>query len=199
MVGQFLYIVHTRECIRLKESTYKIGRSEHCVHQVNQVLPYGKGAFLHLLVPVEDSKAAERKVIKEFRKQFVQKSYYGIEHFEGNLREMQNIMLSIAQYYSPVQNEDYKKTEICDEDIENEITVECKENITVECKENINVECKENSKDKINNNIVNKVQPFGTTPKTYLDFFYETRHPPTPPDCALFSRIDTATIARWAF
>jgi hypothetical protein len=165
MVGQFLYIVHTKECIRLKESTYKIGRSEHCVHQVNQVLSYGKGAFLHLLVPVEDSEVAERKVIKEFRKHFVQKSYYGIDHFEGNLREMQNIMLSIAQYYSPVQNED-------SEDIENNNTIKCKENNTVECKENNKDECKENNKDEKKNTILKEVQPSEITHKMFLDFFF---------------------------
>jgi hypothetical protein len=125
MEGPFLYIVHTRECRRLNENVYKIGRTEQCV---NRIRAYGRGSLLQLLVPVEDSKVAERKVIKEFKKHFVHKSYYGAEYFEGNLREMQNIMLSIAQYYSSVQNnnkieklehEDNCEEEEIDKNVEN--------------------------------------------------------------------------------
>ena len=113
MEGSFLYIIHTRECRRLNEDVYKIGRSEQCVTRVRS---YGRGALVYLLVPVEDSKGAEKKVIQEFKKHFVQKKYYGTEYFEGNLREMQNIMLTVSQYSFPVVNKNLEDTETEDED-----------------------------------------------------------------------------------
>ena len=99
MEGHFIYIVQTRECRRMCENVYKIGRSENCIARLKS---YGRGSLVLLAVSVQNSKLAERHAINEFKRIFKQKTYYGTEYFEGNPHEMQNVILHVAQYVSPV-------------------------------------------------------------------------------------------------
>ena len=83
------YLIHTRECFRLKEEVYKIGRShdlDTCIRQ------YVKGSKILCLISCENSIQCEKDLINLFKKHFKQIKDYGSEYFEGSKELMMKMM-----------------------------------------------------------------------------------------------------------
>jgi hypothetical protein len=114
MEGSFLYILQVRECRRFKESIYKIGRSDQITGRIRS---YGNGTQVHMIVKVNDSKKAEKKVIKEFRQCFSQKPFYGTEYFEGNLKLMKILLFNIAMEFHVEENVENEEMNTQDEEV----------------------------------------------------------------------------------
>ncbi len=82
----FIYLVHVREFIRMKEDVYKIGYTRRDIEQ--RMNGYPKGSKILFSISVKDAKYVELELIRIFKKKFVQKKDFGSEYFEGNLDNM---------------------------------------------------------------------------------------------------------------
>ena len=83
------YLLHTRECFRLKEEIYKIGRShdlDTCVRQ------YAKGSKILCLISCENSIQFKRELSVLFKTHFKQTKEYGNDYFEGSKELMMKLM-----------------------------------------------------------------------------------------------------------
>lgn len=80
-----IYLIQTREFVRLKENTYKIGRSHNLK---NRVKNYPKNSSVILTIQCNNSVQCEKNLINIFKQKFIQKKEYGLEYFEGNMEEM---------------------------------------------------------------------------------------------------------------
>ena len=84
-----IYLIHTRECFRLKEEIYKLGRS----HDVdNRVRQYAKGSKILCLTSCENSIQCEKELIALFKIHFKHAKEYGHEYFEGSKELMMKMM-----------------------------------------------------------------------------------------------------------
>ena len=86
--GGCLYIIQTRESIRLEENVYKIGKTCDIQKRLNS---YPKGSSLYKMIKVSDRHLAEKLVLREFRQKFIKREEMGNEYFQGNLQEMMQI------------------------------------------------------------------------------------------------------------
>lgn len=95
--SEYVYIIQEREFIRLKETTYKVGRTSTGPN--NRLKSYPKGSRTIMVINVKNSVEAEHKLVKKFKKRFEHKKEYGNEYFQGDLEEMKTCMLRIALKY----------------------------------------------------------------------------------------------------
>jgi len=101
---EYIYLLILREFKNSKENVYKIGRTKQENHKrFNQ---YPKGSSLLLQIICNDCTKNEKDILKIFREKFKHRTEFGNEYFEGNYKEMINII------FSTIQNE------ICKEEIE---------------------------------------------------------------------------------
>ena len=87
------YLIHTRECFRLNEEIYKIGRShdlDTCVRQ------YDKGSKILCLISCENSIQFKRDLSVLFKTHFTQIKDYGNDYFEGSKELMMKMMYEYA-------------------------------------------------------------------------------------------------------
>lgn len=96
-----IYLIQTREFVRLKENTYKIGRSHNLK---NRVKNYPKNSFVILTMQCNDSVQCEKNLINIFKQKFIQKTEYGLEYFEGNMEEMITIIENTIKENAIVDN-----------------------------------------------------------------------------------------------
>jgi len=87
MNNEGIYLLKTREFIRLNENVYKIGRSHNIQKRLTQ---YPKGSKLIYYVNCYDSNICEQILLEVFKNKFIQKKEYGNEYFEGEETEMIN-------------------------------------------------------------------------------------------------------------
>jgi len=87
------YLIHTRECFRLNEEIYKIGRShdlDTCVRQ------YARGSKILCLISCENSIQFKRDLSVLFKTHFIQTKQYGSYYFEGSKELMMKMMYEYA-------------------------------------------------------------------------------------------------------
>lgn len=93
----YLYLLQTRESIKLNEPVYKIGRTKREGLKRFEQYPGGSNLILH--VECADSNIKE-KIIKElFKEHFKQITEYGQEYFMGDVNQMKLHMLLVANIY----------------------------------------------------------------------------------------------------
>lgn len=93
----YLYLLQTRESIKLNEPVYKIGRTKREGLKRFEQYPGGSNLILH--VECANSNIKE-KIIKElFKEQFKQIIEYGQEYFMGDVNQMKLHMLLVANIY----------------------------------------------------------------------------------------------------
>tara|TARA_B100000945_G_scaffold71805_1_gene54811 strand:+ start:4175 stop:4768 length:594 start_codon:yes stop_codon:yes gene_type:complete len=93
----FLYIIKTRESIRLNEPVYKIGRTSDIQ---NRILQYPKGSNLITCISVSNQHTAEKILIREFSEKFTKRIDMGNEYFEGDLESMKSILNEYSKIFS---------------------------------------------------------------------------------------------------
>ena len=86
-------VIQTRECFRLKEEIYKIGRSHDIDTRVRQ---YAKGSKILCLISCENSIQFKRELCMLFKTHFTQTKEYGNDYFEGSKELMMKMMYEYA-------------------------------------------------------------------------------------------------------
>ena len=83
----FIYIIHEREFIRLKEDTYKIGRTQDYEERLTQ---YPKSSKLIKVFKVDNMKKSETEIKRYLGniKDIKRKTEYGSEYFETNITNL---------------------------------------------------------------------------------------------------------------
>ncbi len=86
----YIYLLQEREFIKTKENIYKVGMTKKENHErFNQ---YPKGSVLLFQMICNDCKNVERHVVKKFKETFKQRKDIGNEYFEGDYRNMIDVI-----------------------------------------------------------------------------------------------------------
>jgi hypothetical protein len=85
---EYVYLLKTRESIRLNENIYKIGRTSQ--QGMTRFYQYPTGSQLYLHINCYNSKKREDQIIELFNKKYKSIKEYGREYFEGDLNNMKN-------------------------------------------------------------------------------------------------------------
>ena len=83
------YLIHTRECFKLNEEIYKIGRSHDIDNRVRQ---YAKGSKILCLISCENSIQFKKELILLFKQKFEHAKEYGNDYFEGSKELMMKMI-----------------------------------------------------------------------------------------------------------
>jgi hypothetical protein len=93
----YIYLLREREFIKTKEHVYKVGMTKKENHErFNQ---YPKGSVLLFQMICNNCKNMEKLVVKKFKETFKQRKDIGNEYFEGEYKNMIDII------YSTIKNE----------------------------------------------------------------------------------------------
>jgi hypothetical protein len=94
-----VYIVHTRESIRMNENVYKIGRTAQVY--TKRLSGYPKGSILKIQKSIMNSKDVEYKMIQRFKQRFHQRTDMGYEYFEGKYYDLEVEFLYVVNSCDP--------------------------------------------------------------------------------------------------
>jgi len=118
---QYLYLIQEREFKNSKQNIYKVGMTKK--ENLVRFKQYPKGSILLFQIICSNCNKMEKDVLKKFKKIFTQKKDIGTEYFEGDYKNMIDII------YDTVKNEcendkqiEYLKT--ADEKSENDKQIE---------------------------------------------------------------------------
>ena len=89
MIG-YIYLLQEREFIKTKENIYKLGKTKQ--DNLKRIQNYSNGTKLIIQLECENCDITEKVLIKIFKKNFIQRTDFGYEWFEGNKYEMCNII-----------------------------------------------------------------------------------------------------------
>ena len=78
---EYVYLLRTREFIRLEENVFKIGRTTKLKQRFSQ---YPRSSELIRFWMVKDSVWVEKKIKEILKEKFIQRMEYGFEWFEGD-------------------------------------------------------------------------------------------------------------------
>ena len=88
----YIYLLQTRESIRLDETIYKVGRTtQETLGRFNQ---YPKGSLLWLHLRCNDEVETERRLLIKFTERFEKIELYGNEYFSGDINDMMVLICS---------------------------------------------------------------------------------------------------------
>lgn len=82
----YIYILIEREFIRTREPVYKIGKTTQ--DEFKRFKQYPKNSKLIQQIYCEDCHGLERELIELFRVKYKQRREFGIEYFEGDVKDM---------------------------------------------------------------------------------------------------------------
>jgi hypothetical protein len=85
----YIYIIKTRECVRMKEDVYKIGRTEDILQRIKQ---YPKGSYILYTCYTNNMRKKERAIKSELKKYL--RDDLGTEYFQINLEDLKKIIES---------------------------------------------------------------------------------------------------------
>lgn len=95
MITNYIYLLQEREFIKTKENIYKIGMTQKENHKrFNQ---YPKGSILLFQIICNNCKNIEKFVIKKFKETFKQRKDIGNEYFEGDYKNMIDVIYLIIK------------------------------------------------------------------------------------------------------
>lgn len=84
--SEYIYLLQTREFLRLNQPVYKIGRTTQSPDK--RIGQYPKNSKLFLIMSVADCVEKETILLRLFRKEFLARKDYGSEYFEGDVQRM---------------------------------------------------------------------------------------------------------------
>jgi hypothetical protein len=90
----YVYLLIEREFIRIKENTYKIGKTEQ---GLNRIFKYPKNSELIMIIESENCHLDEKLIIKLFKEKFIHKKEYGNEYFWGDKNLMKQIIFDVVK------------------------------------------------------------------------------------------------------
>lgn len=106
----YIYLLQEREFIKTKENIYKAGMTKkNNFERFNQ---YPKGSVLLFQMICKNCNDVEKEVLKIFKEHFKQRKDIGNEYFEGDYKEMIDIIYNIIKGESEEVNEDNVNEEI---------------------------------------------------------------------------------------
>jgi hypothetical protein len=114
----YIYVIQTREFIRLQSNVYKIGKTERSMNERLQGYAKGSEIKYHVHIPTNAHKA-EKMLIHELKKidNIKHCTDYGNEYFEGDLEYITNtidkIAFSLEEEDKETNDEQTKIREIC--------------------------------------------------------------------------------------
>lgn len=92
--NEYIYLIRTRECVKLNEQIYKIGKTKK--EDIKERFDhYPKGIEIIAFFSVKDADKTENDIIKIFNSSFTVKLEYGNEYFEGNIKDMLEQFINI--------------------------------------------------------------------------------------------------------
>jgi hypothetical protein len=107
MTSQYIYLLQEREFIKTKEDIYKVGRTEkQNLERFNQY-PKGSNLLFHMIC--NDNKNIEKQVISLFKKKFELRKDIGNEYFEGEYKNMIDIIYSTINEEKDIVKKDNVK------------------------------------------------------------------------------------------
>lgn len=95
-VPGWLYAIQTRHSIDCRLRVFKLGRTGNVPKRLVQ---YPKGSELRCCVPVSRMVDAETMLLALCRIRFIQRKDFGKEYFEGDLLQIMQTMLSVADQF----------------------------------------------------------------------------------------------------
>lgn len=98
---EYVYLLKTRECRRLGEDIYKIGRTGDIKTRLGG---YGRDSLLVSVHCCWDSKKIERNLIERFKREFKRCEYYGFEYFEGEVGKMRRVLVEMVENEKVLEN-----------------------------------------------------------------------------------------------
>ena len=114
MMSNYIYLLQEREFIKTNENIYKVGMTEKENHiRFNQ---YPKGSVLLFQIICRNCRNMENKIKTQFKTEFKLRKDIGNEYFEGDYKNMIDIIYSIVKEEDEIINEleQDKQTEIFD-------------------------------------------------------------------------------------
>lgn len=93
MEFKYIYMVKPREFIRTNENIFKIGKTEQ--PNFERFKAYPKGSILLFQSICNDCHECEKIIIKKFKKNFIQRTDFGNEYFEGDCNKMMSILCNV--------------------------------------------------------------------------------------------------------
>ncbi len=93
----YLYLLQTRESIKLNKPIYKIGQTKQ--EGLKRFAQYPTGCELILHVKCDNCVEKEKTIINLFKIKFKQVTEYGKEYFMGDLEQMKLYVFLIANTY----------------------------------------------------------------------------------------------------
>ena len=104
MIINYIYLLQEREFIKTKEHIYKVGMTKQENHErFNQ---YPKGSILLFQMICDNCKNIENKVIKLFKDKFIMRKDIGNEYFEGDYKNMMDIIYSAIKDETDEKNKE---------------------------------------------------------------------------------------------
>jgi len=104
MIINYIYLLQEREFIKTKEHIYKVGMTKQENHgRFNQ---YPKGSILLFQMICDKCKNIENKVIKLFKDKFIMRKDIGNEYFEGDYKNMMDIIYSAIKDETDEKNKE---------------------------------------------------------------------------------------------
>ena len=89
----YCYLLQTRETIRANQKVYKIGRTYDINRRISE---YPSGSVLIICIYVDNDIQIEKNLKNKFNDIFINRTDYGTEYFEGNVRKMISIFSLIC-------------------------------------------------------------------------------------------------------
>lgn len=102
MSYNYIYLLQEREFIKTNEHIYKLGMTTKLnFERFNQ---YPKGSVLLFQMICQNCKNVEKKLICDFKNKFSQRKDIGYEYFEGDYREMIDIIYVVIKLDNSYSN-----------------------------------------------------------------------------------------------
>lgn len=95
MMSNYIYLLQEREFIKTNENIYKVGMTEKENHiRFNQ---YPKGSVLLFQIICRNCRNMENKILTQFKTEFKLRKDIGNEYFEGDYKNMIDVIYSIVK------------------------------------------------------------------------------------------------------
>ena len=119
---EYIYLLKEREFIKTNENIYKVGKTTQ--KNLDRFKNYPRSSMLICQLICNNCNIIEREVLRIFRQSFISRKDIGSEYFEGNYKNMINVIYSVINYKDYMICEHEKKEDYVDNETENDYIIE---------------------------------------------------------------------------